>query len=73
MTALLRLLDAWEPRIAEHATAGGEDSRALITWPTRDTGAGHGFTPGTSFAIRPAGLPTPGATTRTTIRPAGGP
>lgn len=73
--SLDRLLDAWEPRIAEHATPAGDDSQALITWPTRDTAAmrtliNHGFTPGTAFAIRPAGLPTPPATTTATIRPA---
>ena len=63
------LLSQWRDHLADLSSAAGEDTAAVVDWPSRDIGGvasllRHGFSPLTVIAARPAG--------RSALRPAGG-
>jgi GNAT superfamily N-acetyltransferase len=62
--ALDHLLSQWRDHLNEVSEARGEDTSALVTWPTRDTSGvrallRHGLQPMTVLAVRVAGRPVP--------------
>ena len=77
--ALDDLLVRWRAHLAAEPTAAGEDSQAVVRWPSRDIGGvrtllRHGLQPLTVIAARPTGRAVPGAAPRPggfRIRPAG--
>ena len=55
-----RLLSQWRDHLADLASAAGDDTAAIVDWPSRDIGAvaslrRHGFSPLTVIAARLAG------------------
>lgn len=66
--ALGELLDRWRAHLAGEPAASGQDSQALLQWPSRDiagvrTLLRHGLHPLTVIAARPAGRAVPDAGT----------
>ena len=64
--ALDELLVRWRAHLAAQAGAAGEDSQAVVRWPSRDIGGvrallRHGLQPLTVIAARPAGRAVPDA------------
>jgi predicted N-acetyltransferase YhbS len=77
--ALDELLHRWRAHLAAEPATAGEDSQALVRWPSRDIGGvrallSHGLRPLTVIAARPAGRSVPDPAPRPgglRIRPAG--
>jgi predicted N-acetyltransferase YhbS len=73
---LRQLLERWRRHLVRQQDAAGEDSAALVRWPSRDVEGvrallDHGLRPLTVIAARPAGRAVDGSAADVRIRAAG--